>query len=100
MVKYKLESVKPSDDGKTKFTATFSNNENDKLKNVKFGLAGSFSFVDGASERARQAYLARHIGDINMDDVTARGNLSYFITWGPFPNYRDNVIAYRNRFRV
>ena len=91
MVKYKLESVKPSNDGKTKFIATFSNNENDKLKKVKFGIEGSFSFIDGAEESVRKAYLARHIGDINMEDPTTRGNLSYFITWGPFRNINDNI---------
>ena len=99
MGKYKLESVVPADDGKHKFVATFLE-EGGKVKKVKFGIAGSYSFVDGAPEKVRQAYLARHIGSLNMEDPTSKSALSYFITWGPFRKIEDNIRAYKNRFKV
>jgi hypothetical protein len=100
-MKYKLESVEPSNDGKTKFVATFSNDENNKIKKVKFGIEGSFSYVDGASDKIREAYLARHLTDITGNkDPTSKGNLSYYITWVPFQKLSRNIELYKKRFNV
>jgi hypothetical protein len=100
-MKYKLESVDPANDGKYKFIATFSNDQNDRLKKVKFGIQGSFSYIDGASDKIREAYLARHIKDITGNrDPTSKGNLSYYITWGPFQKLSRNIELYKKRFNV
>jgi hypothetical protein len=95
----KLVSVKPSNDGKTKFMAEFqSDAPNGKKKIVKFGVAGSFSYVDGASLKTREAYRARHAKEALNEDPTARGPLSYWITWGDSQDINKNIAAYKRRY--
>ena len=95
----KLMSIEPSFDGKTKFTANFKNDDG-TAKKVKFGIEGSYTYTDGAPNKTRKAYLARHIHDIDSTDPTSRGNLSYYITWGPYRNIGDNIRAYKKKFGV
>jgi hypothetical protein len=94
----KLLKVEPSNDGKTKLSATFE--ENGKTKIVKFGIQGSNSYIDGASKEVREAYRKRHARDIINPDPTTKGNLSYWITWGESPSLAQNVKAYKQKFNV
>ena len=94
----KLVKVENSNDGKTKFTATFE--DNGKMKIVRFGVKGSNSYLDGASIEARDAYRARHARDILNPDPTTKGNLSYFLTWGDSRSLAQNVKAYKQKFNV
>jgi hypothetical protein len=92
----KLVSVKPSNDGKTKFMAEFD--INGKKKIVKFGVKDSYSFIDGASLKTREAYRARHAKEALNEDPTARGPLSYWITWGDSQDINKNIAAYKRRY--
>ena len=96
----KLVKVEPTPPGsKQKLTATFKTDEG-KIKTVSFGVKNSFSYIDGASDEVRNAYLARHRMDINNPDPTTKGNLSYYITWGDSRDLAKNVASYRRRFGV
>lgn len=95
----KLVKVENSNDGKTKFTATFQD-ENGKMKIVRFGVKGSNAYVEGATIEARNAYRARHARDIVNPDPTTKGNLSYFITWGDSRSLAQNIKAYKQKFNV
>jgi hypothetical protein len=92
----KLVSVKPSNDGKTKFMAEFD--INGKKKIVRFGVKDSYSFIDGASLKTREAYRARHAKEALNEDPTARGPLSYWITWGDSQDINKNIAAYKRRY--
>lgn len=96
--KIKLVSVKPAEDGKHKFVATFD--VDGKSRNVKFGVKGSFSYVDGADIYIRDAYRARHKSEGVNPNPMAKGPLSYWITWGNSKHLVDNVMAYKRRYGV
>lgn len=99
---YKLVSVEPADDGKHKFIALFKakgKNGADKFKRVKFGVAGSYSRVDGADESVRQAYLARHAKE-DKSSPYSRASLSYYITWGPSTSLRRNIEDFKKMYGV
>jgi hypothetical protein len=95
----KLSKVENSNDGKTKFTATFVNDDG-KIKTVKFGIKGSNTYVDNAPIEVRDAYRARHARDIVNPDPTTKGNLSYWITWGDSKSLMQNIRAYKQKFNV
>jgi hypothetical protein len=99
----KLTKLEKANDGKHKFKATFQL-DNEKTKIVKFGVQGSNSYIDGADDKTRNAYLKRHARDILDPDPTTKGNLSYYITWSGFDTpSRDtsrNVAEYKKLFNV
>ncbi len=95
----KLIKVEPSNDGKTKLTATFLRDDG-KTSKVKFGIYESFSYIDGASKEIRDAYRARHKRDILNKNPTTKGNLSYYITWGESNDINKNIRDYKRMFKV
>jgi hypothetical protein len=94
----KLVSVKPSNDGKTKFTAQFDIDGKKKL--VRFGIKDSFSYVDGAPLKTREAYRARHLKESTNPDPTAKGPLSFWITWGDSQDINKNIADYKRRYNL
>jgi hypothetical protein len=94
----RLVKVEPSNDGKTKLTATFE--DDGKMKLVRFGIKDSNAYIDGASIEARNAYRARHARDILNQDPMTKGNLSYYLTWGDSRSLAQNVKAYKQKFNV
>lgn len=96
--KIKLVSVKPAEDGKHKFIATFD--VDGKSRNVGFGVKGSFSYVDGADISVRNAYRARHSTEGVNPNPMAKGPLSYWITWGDSQNLLKNIAEYKKRYNV
>jgi hypothetical protein len=95
----KLIKVEPSNDGKTKLTASFLRDDG-KTSTVKFGIHKSFSYIDGASKEIRDAYRARHRRDILNKNPTTKGNLSYYITWGESNDINKNIRDYKRMFNV
>lgn len=86
-------------DSKYKLKAVFEK-DNGKIKEILFGVKNSFSYIDGADETIRDNYLKRHAKDIINPDPTTKGNLSYYITWGPYQSLRKNVDEYKKRFKI
>lgn len=99
---FKLVLVEPADDGKHKFVALFkkkNKNGTDRFKRVKFGAAGSYSYIDGADDSIRAAYRARH-GKEDFSSPFSRASLSYFITWGDSHSLRKNIEEYKKMYNV
>lgn len=71
-----------------RFVATFHDNR----QRVRFGQPGATTYIDGASEAKKAAYLARH-GAVNSDGIAREnwtlsgsrtpGYLSRWLLWGP-----------------
>ncbi len=97
----KLLDVSPTPAGdKKKFVATFTL-DNGKRKLVKFGIKGSRSYVDGAPIGVRDAYRARHAGDIGPGkSIASPGMLSYWITWGDSQSLERNVAEYKRKHNI
>jgi len=101
-MKLKLVSVLPSRVPGKKYTAVF-----DTGKKVHFGAKGYGDFIiysrtEGleAAKKHRRSYLARHAVDRGLDDPTTPAALSYYVTWGPHPDLKKNILAFKRRFRV
>lgn len=100
----KLIKVSTDPSHKHKFIATFKL-DNDKLKTVPFGKYGSNSYIDGASESVRDAYLKRHQKDLKTNDPLKAGYLSYYITWSGFSSgfskdVNKNIEMYKSKFNL
>ena len=80
-----------SPNGSTKrLVAVFDN------KRVQFGQPGATTYVDGASEQKKSAYLARHGAPLSREDWGPSGRqtagyLSRWVLWGPSRDIAANV---------
>lgn len=90
-----VEQTPPND--KKKFVATFDNDG--KIKRVKFGQKGSYTYIDGASISVRNNYRARHARDLNFP-VDSPGMLSYWITWGDSKDINKNISDYKRKHNL
>jgi hypothetical protein len=95
----KLLSVKPSNDGKHKYTATFAQ-KNGRMKQVRFGANGMDDYTRTKNKEQRERYRKRHRKDLNTSDPTRAGYLSYYILWGESSSIQDNIRSYKRRFNV
>ena len=90
-------SVKKSDRPNKKYVATFKL-EDGTTRSTHFGQKGSKTYLDHKDKVKRDAYRKRHAVDLETGDALRPSYLSYFLTWGPHTNLRDNVKAYNKRF--
>ena len=91
----KLESIKPANDGKHKYTAVFS----DPKKTTHFGSIGYTDFTKSRDEQKKEAYLARHKARENWNDPTTAGALSRWILWNE-PTLAASIKDFKQRFKL
>jgi len=46
----------------------------------------------------RARYRTRHKKDLETNDATRAGYLSYYLLWGESSNLKTNITAYKKRF--
>jgi hypothetical protein len=64
-----------------------------------FGATGYKDFTQGASPERATLYRLRHEKDLETDNPTRAGFLSYYILWAS-PNFDANVRKYKNKFHL
>jgi hypothetical protein len=79
-------NIKPYQGAGTKrFTAIikYTDNDMEKTKTVNFGFAGGNTYFDGANDKTRAAYIARHSKTPGEDwsDKLSAGFWSRFFLW-------------------
>lgn len=87
----KLE--KADEKSKKKWVATF-----DTGKTTKFGQFGSPDFTLTGDKEARERYRARHRKDLETNDPTRAGYVSFYILWGNSTSIRKNIEDFNKRF--
>ena len=98
----KLQSIKPANDGKHKYVATFVDADG-KEKRTKFGAVGYMDFIQYSKQDKlkakirKQAYLIRHRNREDWNDRTSAGALSRFILWN-LPTLEASIADFRKRF--
>jgi len=93
----KLVQVKKSSNKNKKYVAVFS--IDDKEKQVHFGAKGMDDFTITKDEEQRKRYRARHKKDLETNDPTRAGYLSYFILWNK-PTIKESIKDYKQRFNL
>lgn len=98
----KLVSIKPATDSKHKYTALFT----DPKKTTHFGQAGAKDYLiysktsKAIADEKRKLYLARHEKNENWSDPISAGALSRYLLWGQSSSLKQNIIDFKNRFKL
>ena len=82
----KLKAVFTYDDGKTITT--------------HFGAKGMSDYTIHKDKVRRKRYRDRHKKDLNTNDYTKAGYLSYYILWGDSSNLNTAIKDYKKRFKL
>ena len=69
-------------------------------KHTDFGAAGMNDYTITGDRVARDSYRQRHAKDLETDDPTKAGFLSWYILWGDSKNIRTNLSEFKRRFNL
>jgi len=92
-----LRVVKSKKLGK-KYDAIFLK-DNGKEKTVSFGQKGADDFTKTNDIPQRRRYRNRHKKDLETNDPTRAGYLSFFLLWNK-PTLAESIKDYRKRFNL
>ena len=95
----KLETITESDKPGKKWTAVFIK-DNGKTKTVHFGAKNMDDYTLSKDKAQRDRYRARHQKDLETDDPTRAGFLSYYLLWGDSTNLKTNIKKYVKKFNL
>ena len=71
-----------------------------RKKTVHFGAKGMDDYTITKDKEQRERYRTRHDKDLDTDDPTRAGFLSYYILWGDSTSRTKNISDYRKRFNL
>ena len=92
--------IKETSKPKKKMEAKFKDKDGNVVKTTYFGAKGYSDYTIHKDKERRSRYRKRHKKDLNTNDFTRAGYLSYYILWGEATNLRDAVKAYKKRFNL
>jgi hypothetical protein len=95
----KLVSITESSKPDKKMMAIFEQ-ENGRKKTVHFGQAKAPDFIKSGDKEQRERYRTRHAKDLQTEDPTRAGFLSYYILWGDSTSIKANIASYKKRFSL
>jgi len=91
--------IKKSDKAGKKLMAVFTR-DNSRTKKTYFGQAGADDYTLTKDKEQRKRYRTRHKKDLSTGDYTRAGYLSYYILWGNSTSRKENIAAYKKRFKL
>ena len=92
-------TIKKSDKSGKKYMAIFTR-DNGRTKTTHFGQDGAPDYTLTGDKMRRKAYRDRHRKDLNTNDPTRAGYLSYYILWGESKSITKNIRNYKRRFNL
>jgi len=96
----KLVEVVRSDKAGKKFKAVFRDDDTGRTKTTHFGAAGMDDYTRTGDKDQRARYRNRHRKDLQSNDPTKAGYLSWYLLWGDSQSMATNLAAYRRRFHL
>ena len=93
-----LDVIKSPKENK-KWRAVFQS-DTGRFKNIDFGSSGMDDYLLTGDKEQRDRYRKRHAKDLQTNDPTRAGYLSYYLLWGDYSSLRSNVAAYRKKFNL
>lgn len=94
----KLKTIKDSSRSDKRFMAVFE--VDGKEKTIHFGQKGANTYIDNASDDTRKNYLARHRVNEDWSKPDTPGSLASHILWGDHKSMRENIAAFKKKFKV
>jgi len=94
----KLISITKSHKPDKKLDATFE--KDGRKKTTSFGAKGMDDYTKTHNTEQRERYRTRHSKDLQTNDPTRAGFLSFYILWGPNTSVHKNISAYKRRFNL
>ena len=98
MVKYDKVVIKKSTKPGKKYVAVFTDSSSGRKKETNFGDSSATDYLLSKEKDRRARYRSRHKKDLETNDPTRAGYLSYYLLWGDSTSLRTNVSAYKKRF--
>jgi hypothetical protein len=95
-----LVRIVPSKTKGKKWTAFFKDTATGQVKRTSFGAKGMDDYTLTHDKVQRDHYRKRHIKDLQTDDFTRAGYLSYWILWGPYTSMEENIKYYKHKFNL
>jgi hypothetical protein len=95
----KLVKVIKSDKPGKKFEAIFLQ-DSGRFKSTHFGDSSAEDYTQHHDKERRERYRTRHKKDLDTDDPTRAGYLSYYILWGESTSIKKNIEDYKNKFNL
>lgn len=83
-----------------KFVSTNVLNQKKRTKLVRFGALGAEDYTIHKDPERRKQYLERHKKDLDTNDPTRAGYLSYYLLWGPSTSLDENLRRYKRKFNL
>ena len=96
---YKLRRIEVSPMAGKKFRAIFYDRDTDKTKHTDFGASGYGDYTQTHDKDQRERYRTRHKKDLDTDDPTRAGFLSYYLLWNK-PTLAESVRKYKRMFNM
>ena len=97
---WKLIQIRKAENKKHKWTAIFQDMDTKSVKRTNFGAAGYEDYTIHKDKSRRESYRKRHKKDLNTNDPTRAGYLSFYILWGDSTSMEQNIKIYRKKFKV
>lgn len=97
---YKLQKIEKAKNLKKKLQAVFINKKTGRTKITQFGASGMSDYTINKDKERRSRYRSRHQKDLNTNDPTKAGYLSYYILWGDSTNKQQNIKNYKSKFNL
>lgn len=96
----KLISISKSDREGKKWKAMFINIKNKRTRTTHFGAEGMEDYTQHKDKERRKNYRQRHEKDLDTNDPTRAGYLSYYVLWGDSTSFDENVKSYKRKFNL
>jgi hypothetical protein len=81
-----------------KYKAVFDNAG--RTRTTKFGFSGMDDYTLTHDKEQRERYRARHAKDLQTNDPSRAGYLSYYLLWGSSTSLQANIASYKAKFHL
>ena len=95
----KLLRIEKSPKSQKKWRAVFET-DSGRIKQTDFGDSSMEDYTQHHDKERRDAYRSRHQKDLQTNDPTRAGYLSWFLLWGDYKSLTSNLAAYRKKFNL
>jgi len=82
-----------------KYTATFYDANDKKIKTTHFGAKGMSDMTQHKDEDRKNAYIKRHENNENWKKYMSAGALSRYVLWNK-PNLSSSIADYKRKFNL